>query len=140
MKTVTRTKLALPILDKLPPAIYSLGVPISGDHIPVGFLQPPDDFDRLAVAVEPNIIEIHRESGDPIQIGAKTLLRREEPQLVLAEPVDFLLLLNHGDGWMAKDSLADPATRVGLSRFVAKIGEAIMNKSRDPDYFRPHHI
>ncbi len=140
MNMNTRTELALPVLDQLPPAVYSLKVPIVSDHIPVGFLNTPDNFDRLRVSVEPNIIEIYRESGSPIQIGTKALHRRGGPQLVLAEPVDLLLLLNHGDGWAAGDKLTDPRARVGLSRFVAKMCETVMSRSRNPDYFTPHNI
>jgi hypothetical protein len=125
--------LALPVLGLIPIGEHSLGVPIKDGSVQIGFHDTPDSFDRLNVTAAPDEIQIARKGGD-LQVESAVLHKAENGKrggkrvhvFVAPEPV---LTIRKIDGqWMTE---ADKiASRLGLVRFMAKVGEVAVGKSK----------
>lgn len=131
----TKTQLHLPILGELPLGRHLFGVPINNGSVQIGFAGKPDSIDRLVVDAEPDAIEIARLSGELLQIESGIIDRggdrlRIIRKQVLAEPLGGITLWRAGDAWETWARLAEPATKVGLSRFAAKIGNTAIHKAK----------
>jgi hypothetical protein len=130
----TDTILPLPVLDQIPVGNYSLTVPIKDDSVQVGFKGRPDGFDKLQLSVSPNMIIISRKDGD-IQVvsgvtgktehGISSIVQSE----VFVEPEPSVELRKADGGKWSTDS-TQIASRLGLVRFVAKVGEAAISKDK----------
>ncbi len=128
----TEMILRVPGLNQIPLGVYSLGVPILRGRVQIGMRGTPDAFDRLAVGVTEDAIEITRRSCD-LQIETGVIDTRDGKRVVgrtdvLVEPIPVLTLRKDDGQWIADRT--NVLSCVGLTRFVAKVGEAAIAKKR----------
>lgn len=127
-------ELPLPVLGILPNGDYSLGVPLVGDALQIGFRGKPEGISRISVMVEDEQIMIAREDSMPLQIeGSFGTVNADgrlaiERRRVLREPVPAITLRpSETPGvWTVDGDIMDPQNRVGLSRFAAKMGGTVV--------------
>ena len=125
--------LALPVLGLIPQGEYSLGVPIKGGSVQTGFHGTPDSFDRLNITAAPDEIQIARKGGD-LQVESAVLhdvgngKRSGKRVQVFVTPEPMLTIRKIDGQWITE---ADKiVSRLGLVRFVAKVGEVAVGKSK----------